>query len=56
MKPTSSGVIKSVYGCHEPECDFGGEAKNASGIAAQHAEANPDHEVWAEITTSMEWM
>ncbi|SEW09970.1 hypothetical protein SAMN04487945_1441 [Halobacterium jilantaiense] len=53
MKPDSSGVIKGVYGCDD--CEFGGEAGNAVGIAAQHAEANPSHGVWAEQVTAMEW-
>jgi hypothetical protein len=53
MKPDSSGVLKGVYGCDN--CEFGGEARNAVGIAAQHAEANPTHDVWAEQVTSMNW-
>ncbi|WP_049900099.1 hypothetical protein [Natrinema altunense] len=52
MKPDQSGVIAVNYGCHD--CEFGGEARNGVGLAAQHAEKY-GHSTWAEQITSMEW-
>lgn len=54
MKPDTSGVIACNYGCYADDCDFGGEAKNGVGLAAQHAEKY-GHETWAEQVTSMTW-
>ena len=53
MKADSSWV--SVVRCGCEDCDFGGEMKNGVGLAAQHAEANPGHSVWAEQVTNMRW-
>lgn len=53
MKPETSGVVDVNYGCHD--CEFGGNGRNGVGLAAQHAEANPTHSVWAEQIMSMEW-
>lgn len=53
MKADSSWV--SVVRCGCEDCDFGGEMKNGVGLAAQHAEANPGHTVWAEQVTNMRW-
>lgn len=53
MRPDSSGVIFVRYGCWD--CEFGGDSLNGVGLASQHAEANPEHEVWAEQVTSMTW-
>lgn len=39
------------YGMYEPQW----QARNAMGLAAQHAARNPDHAVWAEQTISVAW-
>lgn len=55
MKPDSSGVIACVYRCRDDDCDFAGDANNGVGLAAQHKEANPDHEVVVEQTIHYLW-
>ena len=40
-------LIACQYGCDEPGCDFGGDAKNGLGIAAQHAQKY-GHRTWAD--------
>jgi len=40
-------LIACQYGCDEPGCDFGGEAKNGLGLAAQHSQKY-GHSAWAE--------
>ena len=40
-------LIACQYGCDEPGCEFGGDAKNGLGLAAQHAQKY-DHSTWAE--------
>lgn len=54
MKPDKTGVSVVNYGCDTPDCDFGGEAKNGVGLAAQHA-ASTGHQAWAEQVTNMWW-
>ena len=54
MKPDETGVSVVNYGCDAPGCDFGGEARNGVGLAAQHAERT-GHPAWAEQVTNMWW-
>lgn len=53
MKPDRTGVMAVNYGCKN--CDFGGQARNGVGLAAQHAEKYRTHTVFAEQVTSMQW-
>lgn len=53
MRTDQAWVSVVNYYCED--CEFGGEAKNGVGLAAQHAEANPDHAVGAEQVTNMKW-
>lgn len=54
MRPDRSGMVSCIYGCDDRECDFGGDARNGVGLAAQHAERT-GHETWVEQTISMRW-
>lgn len=54
MRPDWSTITAVSYGCDDPDCDFGGDAKNGTGIAAQHAEAT-GHPVWADQVMSLRW-
>lgn len=53
MKPDRSGLVHAIAHCDD--CDFEVGKKNAVGLAAQHAAANPDHTVHAETGSSMTW-
>ncbi|WP_231183092.1 hypothetical protein [Haladaptatus sp. DYF46] len=40
-------LVACQYGCDEPGCDFGGDAKNGMGIAAQHQQKY-GHSTWVD--------
>lgn len=51
--PDRSGLIHAIAECED--CEFHVGSKNAMGLAAQHAEANPTHTVHCETGHSYTW-